>query len=155
MSYYSNDVCDWCLLSQGTSIPNMNSIQLETKQLLRFHSSCHGNYVCMAMSNVVFACPLKEPPCQIQTQYNLKPASYCGYTSVAMATKLIQQQSMCWCLLSQRTSIPNMNSVRLKTKDLLTFHSGCHGSWVTIEARYVLMLIVPKNLHTKYELNTA
>ena len=30
------------------------------------------------------------------------------------------------CLLSQRTSMPNLKSVRLKTKELLRFHSGCH-----------------------------
>ena len=26
---------------------------------------------------------------------------------------------------------------RLRTKELLTFHSGCHGNWVTIATRYV------------------
>ena len=31
-----------------------------------------------------------------------------------------------WCLLSQRTSMPYLKSVRLKTKELLRFHSGCH-----------------------------
>ena len=31
----------------------------------------------------------------------------------------------------------NMNSNRLKTKELLTFHSGCHGNWITIATRYV------------------
>ena len=30
-----------------------------------------------------------------------------------------------------------MNLNRLKTKELLTFHSGCHGNWVTIATRYV------------------
>ena len=30
-----------------------------------------------------------------------------------------------------------MNLNRLKTKELLTFQSGCHGNWVTIAARYV------------------
>ena len=30
--------------------------------------------------------------------------------------------------LSQRTSIPNVNSARSKTKELLRIHSGCHGS---------------------------
>ena len=49
----------------------MNSIQFKIKQLLRFHCCCHGNYVCMAVSYVADVCHLKEPPCQIQTQYNL------------------------------------------------------------------------------------
>ena len=30
-----------------------------------------------------------------------------------------------------------MNSNRLKSKELLTFHSGCYGNWVTIATRYV------------------
>ena len=42
----------------------------------------------MAVSYVADACHLKEPPCQIQTQYNLKPGSYLGYILVAMATEL-------------------------------------------------------------------
>ena len=34
LSYHRNEVCHWCLLSQRTSIPNMNLIQLKTKELL-------------------------------------------------------------------------------------------------------------------------
>ena len=30
-----------------------------------------------------------------------------------------------------------MNLNQFKTKELLTFHSGCHGNWVTIATRYV------------------
>ena len=32
----------------------------------------------------------------------------------------------------------NMNSVRLKAKELLRFYSGCHGDLVTTTAMYVL-----------------
>ena len=35
-------------------------------------------------------------------------------------------------LLSQGTSIPNMDSIPLKTKELVTYYSGCHGNLVTI-----------------------
>ena len=31
----------------------------------------------------------------------------------------------------------NINSLQLKTKELLGFHSGCHGNSVTIITRYV------------------
>ena len=31
-----------------------------------------------------------------------------------------------------------MNAMRLKTKELLRFQSGCHGNWVTIATRYVV-----------------
>ena len=33
--------------------------------------------------------------------------------------------------------MPNVKSVRLKTKDLLTYHCYCHGNLVTIAAKYV------------------
>ena len=32
------------------------------------------------------------------------------------------------CLLSQETFISNVNSIWLKTKELLRLHSGCHGN---------------------------
>ena len=31
-----------------------------------------------------------------------------------------------------------MNSMRLKTKELLRFLSGCHGNWLTKATRYVV-----------------
>ena len=31
----------------------------------------------------------------------------------------------------------NVGSIWLKTKELLTYHCGCHGNLVTIAARYV------------------
>ena len=31
-----------------------------------------------------------------------------------------------------------MDSIRLKTQELLTYHCGCHGNPVTIAARYVV-----------------
>ena len=46
-----------------------------------------------------------------------------------------------------------MNSNQRKTKELLTFHSGCHGNWVTIAMRYVPDAYCSRNLHVKYELN--
>ena len=33
--------------------------------------------------------------------------------------------------------IQNMDSIRLKTKELFRFHCGCHGNEVTIAMRYV------------------
>ena len=35
----------------------------------------------------------------------------------------------------QGTFIPNMDSIELKTKKLLSFHSGFHGNCVTIATR--------------------
>ena len=31
-----------------------------------------------------------------------------------------------------RTSMPNLKSVRLKAKELLRFHSGCHGMKISL-----------------------
>ena len=50
---------------------------------------------------------------------------------VTIATRYVAE-----CLLSQGISIPNMNSIQLKTNELLVFHSGCHGNQVPIAARY-------------------
>ena len=44
--------------------------------------------------------------------------------------------------------IPNMTSIALKAKELFS-----HGNQVTIAARYVVMPIILKRLHTKYDLN--
>ena len=30
-----------------------------------------------------------------------------------------------------------MTIIKIKTKELLTFYSGCHGNWVTIATMYV------------------
>ena len=46
-------------------------------------------------------------------------------------------------LSSQRTSIPNMDLIRHKTKELLTYHCGCHGNLVTIATRYMADAILP------------
>ena len=59
-------------VAQGTSTPNMDLIQLKTKELLTHHCSCHGNLVTMATKYVADTyCP-KEPPYQIWTQYDPK-----------------------------------------------------------------------------------
>ena len=48
-----------------------------------------------------------------------------------------------------------MDSIKLKKKELLTYHCGCHGNLVTIAMRFVSNVYCPKNLHTKYGLNTT
>ena len=40
--------------------------------------------------------------------------------------------------------MPNMDSIRLKTKELSTFYCGCHGNLVTIATRYVADAYCPK-----------
>ena len=49
----------------------------------------------------------------------------------------------------------HMDSIRLKTKELLTYYCGYHGNLGTIATRYVAVPIVPRNLHTRYGLNTT
>ena len=39
---------------------------------------------------------------------------------------------------------PNMDSIRLKTKELGTYYCGCHGNLVTIATRYVADAYCPK-----------
>ena len=59
-----------------TSIPNVDSICLETKDLLTYHCGCHGNLVTIATRYAADAYPLKEPPYQIWTQSNLRQKNY-------------------------------------------------------------------------------
>ena len=40
--------------------------------------------------------------------------------------------------------MPNIKSVSLKRKELLTYHCGCHGNLVTIAVRYVADAYCPK-----------
>ena len=85
-SYYSNEVCGLCLLSQGISLPNMNSIGLTTKKLWMFHFGCHGNQVSIAMRYEADAyCP-SQALCQLWTQYNITQINYWHITVVAMVT---------------------------------------------------------------------
>ena len=45
-------------MSQGSLMPNMNSIHLKIKDLQRYHCSCHGNLVAVAMKYAADAyCP--------------------------------------------------------------------------------------------------
>ena len=47
----------------------------------------------------------------------------------------------------------NMNSIQLKTKEFLRFHSGYHGEQVAQQQGMLLIAIVSGNLDTKYELD--
>ena len=81
-------------MSQGTSIPNMDSVQLKTKELLTHHCSCHGNLVAIAARYLVDAyCP-KKPPYQIWTQYDFRQELLthhccCHGNLVTIATKYV------------------------------------------------------------------
>ena len=46
-------------------MPNMNSIQLKTKELLKFYFGCHDNYVFMARRYIASAYYPNEGPYQI------------------------------------------------------------------------------------------
>ena len=50
--------------------------------------------------------------------------------------------------------MPHMDSIGLKTKELLTYYCGCHGNLVTIAMRYVADAYCPYQIWTQYNLNT-
>ena len=60
----------------GTSVLNVDSIQLETKELLTYHCGCHGKLVTKATRYVADAYRPKEPSYQIWIQYDLRQRSY-------------------------------------------------------------------------------
>ena len=56
LNWHSNEVNGWCLLSQRISMPNLKSVRLKTKELLRFHSGCHIMTISLVLNrNVVSA----------------------------------------------------------------------------------------------------
>ena len=65
LSYHSSEVYGWCLTSQRTSMSNMDSIRLKTKELLMYHCGCYGNLVTIATLYVADAYHPKEPLYQI------------------------------------------------------------------------------------------
>ena len=88
LTYHSDKVSAWCLLLQGTSMPNMNSNWFKRKELLRFHSGCDGNWITLATRCLADAYHSKEPPYQTWAQIDLKQRSYSHFTLVAMVTGL-------------------------------------------------------------------
>ena len=48
--------------------------------------------------------------------------------------------------------MPNMDSIQLKTNELLIFQSGCHGNQVHITTWYKVDAYYPKNIYAKYRL---
>ena len=52
--------------------------------------------------------------------------------------------------------MPNMDSIQIKTNELLRYYCSCHGNLVTIAMRFVANVsIVPRNLYAKYGFNTT
>ena len=51
--------------------------------------------------------------------------------------------------------MPNIKSIQLKTKKLLTYICGYHGNLVTITTKYVADAYCPKKHHAKDEVNTT
>ena len=132
--YHSNEVFGWCLLSQGISIPNINSIQLRTNKLLMFPSDCYGNLVTMRYVTVSIVSK------DLHTKYELNTTKDKEVIEVSLWLPWqlnFQSNQVCsWCLLLQGTSIPNTHSIRLETNNLLLFPSGCHGNQVFIAMCY-------------------
>ena len=58
------------IFPKNLHIPNMDSIQLKTKELLMYHCGYYGNLVTIATRYVADAYHLIEPPYQICTQYD-------------------------------------------------------------------------------------
>ena len=56
----------------------------------------------------------------------------------------------------QQTTVPIVNSIQLKTKELLMYHCGCHGNLATIATRYVDDAYHPKEslyqIWTQYDI---
>ena len=89
------------------------------------------------------------------TQFDFKQRSYWHFNLVAIVTENWATMATRYMADVQGTPIQHMNSIRLNTKQLLKFYSGCHGNWVTVATRYVLMPFIPRKLHTKCELNST
>ena len=61
-------------------------------------------------------------------------------------------------IILKKKTMPNVMSIRLKTKESLIYQCCCHGNLVTITMRYVAdanHFIILRKLHAKYDLNRA
>ena len=61
-----------------------------------------------------------------------------------MAIKFPKQQGMRLMPIVPKTTVPNVNLIQFKTKELLMYHCGCHGNLVSIATRYVADPYLPK-----------
>ena len=135
LSYHSNEVAGWWLSCQGISMPNIDSIWLKKKELLRFCPGCYGNWVTIATLQLADACHAEEPPCQLWTQHDERKGVIKVSPWLPWQLSCHNNVVDCWCLSCQGTSMPNTDSIWLKKRKLLRFHSSCHGNWVTIAIR--------------------
>ena len=69
---------------------NMNLIQLEAKELLRYYCGCHGDLVSIATKYVADACYLKEAQCQTLRQRSYQ-ADVAISTDAAISTDVANQ----------------------------------------------------------------
>ena len=99
----------------------MNLIRYKTKKLSRFQSGCHGNLI---TNNLVTR--------------DMTDAFIFGCQPSYQGNKVRG-----WCLVFQRTSVPIMDLIWVKTEELLTYHFSCHGNLVTIATRYVVDAYCP------------
>ena len=125
LSYHSNEVAGWCLSCQGISMPNIDSIGLK--------------------KGVIKATELPQQRCSwlmlgnLCTKFGLNMTKEKGVIKISSwlpwQLSYHNNEVIGWCLLCQGTSIPNIDSIQFKTKELLRFHFGCHGNCVTIITR--------------------
>ena len=88
-SFHGNEVWGRCLLPQWTSIPNVDSVWLKTKELLSYHRGCHGNLVTIATRYAADAYLPKKPSYQILTKSNLRKKSCWRITVVTIVTRYV------------------------------------------------------------------
>ena len=73
--------------------------------------------------------------------------NYLCLTLVPMATKSSKQRGMRLqpvVPMNLRTSVPDVDSIRPKTKELLMYCCSCHGNLVTTAMRYMADAYSPK-----------
>ena len=49
-------------------------------------------------------------------------------------------------IVPKNLPIPNMDSIRPKTKELMIYYCGCHGNLITIAMRYMADAYCPKEV---------
>ena len=151
LGYHSNEAYGWCLSSQRTSLPNLKSVRLKTKELLRFHSGCHGIKISLVLNrNVVSAArdlvPTSKKPLPFTNwvgKWLIFDSFWIGFKFVDAAdTEGLMVQMAPWScqlrLYSENNSLLYFHQLhqRLKIRRRLLFPTKIKTIWINFSTIY-------------------
>ena len=152
LSYYSNKIVGSCLLCQGTSIQAISGKNFSQSEYVAFSTisqfafpplakAIHRAFDYVNLSNLyskrafhsinlsTVGFIIESQSVRIHISFQQKPINKLRFEP-ENSTDPYAFARIDWDRL-----VPNIDSIRLKKKELLMCHPGCHGNWVTITTR--------------------